>query len=160
MALARSARRRRVQRRRARGRPAGGARRVVTDRAGRFAVNGLARASTWNVEARFPGRAPARRAPVASRTHDLELRVASGGALIGRVVDRRGRGVPGVEVYAHAMDRHTDLVTGLAEYLAVRTDQDGGYRLGQLNPGRYRFEVRPTARMQWSATASKPSVPT
>lgn len=133
---------------------AGGARRVVTDDRGRFAVKGLSSTASWSVEARYPGRAPARRAPVAARTRDLELRVAAGGALVGRVVDRGGRGVPDIEVYAHAMSRRGDLATGLAEYLAARTDADGRYRLGQLNPGRYRFEVRPTARMQWSATAS------
>src|ERR1700742_3992192 len=47
------------------------------------------------------------------------------------------------------------LATGLPEYLAIRTDGDGRYRLGQLNPGHYRFEVRPTARVQWSSTASQ-----
>ena len=133
---------------------AGGARRVVTDGAGRFAVRGLPGSSTWSVEARYPGRAPVRRAPVAARTRDLELRVATGGTLVGRVVDRAGRGVADVEVYAHAMVQRASVGTGLAEYLSARTGPDGGYRLGALNPGHYRFEVRPTARMQWSATAS------
>jgi len=134
---------------------AGGARRVVTDTAGRFVVKGLPIAPAWAVEARYPGRAPARRTPVAARTRGLELRVATGGALVGRVVDRAGRGVPDIEVYAHAMQHgQGGLGTALPEYLAIRTDADGRYRLGQLNPGHYRFEVRPGARMQWSATAS------
>lgn len=132
---------------------AGGAHAVISDGAGRFAVSGLPLATSWIVEARHPDHARARATAVAPRTKELRLRLHAGGAIVGRIVDRQGRGVGDVEVYAHAMARAPDGATALPEHDATRTGPDGRYRLGRLNPGTYRLEVRPAARMQWSPVA-------
>jgi Carboxypeptidase regulatory-like domain len=138
---------------------AGVPRRVTTDQHGRFALSGLSLATAWTMEARHPEHAPARATAIDARTRDLRLQLSRGGALIGRVVDGKGRGVAGVEVYAHAMKHQAagenrTAAEALPEYASILTDEEGRYRLGRVNPGTYRFEVRPTARMQWANVAA------
>ncbi len=138
---------------------AGVPRRVITDAAGRFSLSGLSLATAWTMEARHHAFAPARAPAIDARASDLRLELRSGGALLGRVIDGQGRGVASVEVYAHAMKRHAAgdnriAAEGLPEHTSVRTDEEGRYRLGRVNPGLYRLEVRPTARMQWANVAS------
>lgn len=138
---------------------AGVPRRVTTDGQGRFSLSGLSLATAWTMEARHPAYALARAPAIDARASDLRLELRSGGALFGRVVDGEGRGVAAVEVYAHAMKRQAagdnrTAAEALPEYTSVRTDEEGRYRLGRVNPGLYRFEVRPPARMQWANVAA------
>lgn len=138
---------------------AGVPRRVTTDGQGRFSLSGLSLATAWTMEARHPAYALARAPSIDARASDLRLELRSGGALFGRVVDGEGRGVAAVEVYAHAMRRQAagdnrTAAEALPEYTSVRTDEEGRYRLGRVNPGLYRFEVRPPARMQWANVAA------
>jgi hypothetical protein len=106
-------------------------RQALTDEAGAFELPDLP-AGRWDVVARRPGLAPARARAVEPGGPPLALRLADGGRLAGRVVDRdTGRPVTPFTVVARRRDR----LGGALQSLAV-VDPDGRFELEGLPAGR------------------------
>ena len=127
-----------------------------SDRDGRFRIAGLRLDTQWRLEARHAEHAPAFLESVrASRSGgDLRIRLSAGGSIAGLVLGDDGAPLPGVEAYAQRIERAEHLVTGLRELATARAAADGTFKLSHLNPGSYRVELRPPARMAWSPIAA------
>ena len=128
-----------------------------TDREGRFRVAGLRIDTEWKMEARHRDFAPGfiESARPSRSGGDIRIRLVAGGAIAGQVTSDEGAAMEGIEAYAHRISRSDQVVSGLREYATARSGQDGRYRVDHLNPGSYRVEVRPPARMAWSSIAAK-----
>jgi protocatechuate 3,4-dioxygenase beta subunit len=129
-------------------------RETVSGADGSFTFRGLRSTTTWEIEARHPKYAPAFVERVSASTRGLELRLAAGGAITGRVIDGAHRAYRGVEVYAQRVSQTGSEIVGLREYASVRSDADGTFLLDHLNPGPYRVEYRAPAHMQFAPTAT------
>lgn len=128
-------------------------RQTQSDRDGRFVFRGLRKGTRAMISARAEGLAPSFHRDVVASA-ELSVVLSRGGAIEGRVIDRRGLGVADVEVYAHRVARAEKSERGLEEYKQQSTGDHGEYRFEHMNAGEYRVEVRPRARMQWSTSAS------
>jgi len=65
------------------------------------------------------------------------MRLARGSAIVGRILDDKGRPAPGISVYAFRAVLLTDEEYVLGSDGSAITDADGSYRMADLSPGKY-----------------------
>jgi hypothetical protein len=104
---------------------------------GSFTLEGL-EPGTYDVSALMTGLAPARDFDVRVPATGLVLRLAEGGALVGRVTEEGGAPVPALVV--HVLKQHSGL-EWLTFAQARFIDAEGQYFFRGLIPGRYRVQV-------------------
>ncbi len=120
---------------------------AVTDADGRFEAFGLPVAS-YAVTARRAGMVARSTEPVAVRAHEvasIELRLAEGGRIAGRVVDEAGAPIPGVSLRALPDGGATAPGHGAT---TVRSDGLGRFEFAGLVWGRFRIAA---TRTGWSS---------
>ena len=67
------------------------------------------------------------------RKEDLKLKLTPTGAITGRILDAEGEPIPGADVRAE----------GPRGSYQASSDEQGRYRIGGLNPGKYRIRAAP-----------------
>jgi protocatechuate 3,4-dioxygenase beta subunit len=110
---------------------------TVAEADGSFTLEGL-EPGVYDISAMAVGLAPARAFDVRVPASGLVLRLAEGGALVGRVTEEAGAPVPAFVV--HVRKQHSAL-EWLAFAQARFIDAEGRYSFRGLTPGRYQVQV-------------------
>ncbi len=126
------------------------ARRVQTDREGRFRIVGLPPGS-WRIEAREQGRMNVVDHPVVSlsrgeQRRGLELVLSSGLSIEGQIVNEAGRPIPRVAVHAR-FEGKPPPGTAMGRSFAW-SGMDGRFVLSGLHAGPYLLSARPSSSVQ------------
>ncbi|MEN6547068.1 MAG: carboxypeptidase-like regulatory domain-containing protein [Armatimonadia bacterium] len=103
---------------------------ATTDAQGHFVVGNLPLDASVAVVASAPGYATNGEAQVRAQADDVHLYLQPEGSISGRVA-YQGRPVPGASVSGAGAN-------------PIRTEKDGSFRIGDLNPGRRQLYVGPT----------------
>ena len=115
------------------------AQRTKTDESGRYTFDGVAPSSRAVVEAKLAdvGQSPAVKKTVTSgEVSEIDLALSEARSIGGRVIDGRGTGLPGIEVYARAY--------GSEVYILTKSDADGAFRLLGLAATKYQVGAQDT----------------
>jgi RNA polymerase sigma factor (sigma-70 family) len=72
----------------------------------------------------------------------LKIKLQPCGSVSGRIVDKDGQPVPGIRVHVQSAG-----LSGLGQYLEMKTGRDGRFRMGGLVPGARYWLMPPTARV-------------
>lgn len=125
---------------------------VETDDSGAFEFAGLPGGS-YNISVGrtngFLGLPRAKQAIVGEgRTLDVRLPLERTGAIVGRIADRNGEGLLGIEVLALRRNEFRGRVTLIADYGSRGSTNDlGQFRLFNLSPGEYFVVAAPVVRL-------------
>lgn len=114
---------------------------TTTNALGKFSFTGLVSTTRpWAVIARGDGYQTERQ--VVTPGSPVHLKIAKGASLSGRVIDRDGKGIPGVWVSAR-IEAYRNGRPALGGFHMRRTNEGGEYTLSPLPPGTYLLLAEP-----------------